>query len=256
MVRLERALFAVEDGIARITLNNPAQRNCFDHALLADFGRMLDAIEADPSIRVVVITGAGDRAFSAGGNLADLPPDEEAGRAWLHAVVEPMRRLERLAPPLVAAVNGAAYGGGFGLVLLADYAIAAEHATFCLPEARFGQMPVIALIRAAEKIGRANAAALLLLGDPIDAAEAWRVGLVNRVVPAAELPAATETVARTLASRAPLALRTAKRALARTADDGDWDTVVDRLAPLYGTRDFREGLAAYREKRTPTFAGC
>lgn len=249
--------------VALLTLDRPARLNALDAALIDALRGALDAIEADAATRAVILTGAGDRAFSAGADIHHFGPVIEEGSVALRDFVRRGQaltsRIESFPKPLITAVNGLAYGGGCEIVEAAPLAIAAAHARFAKPEIRLGFPPPFGgTQRLARLIGRKRALAMLLSAEPIDAAEAQAIGLVNRVVPAAELLDAAFAMAAGITRHSPLAvtatLAATTRGLNLPIDEGlaVEASAFERMLP---TADIREGIAAFREKRAPRFRG-
>ena len=251
---------AVADGVATLTLDRPGRLNAIGSDTVALLHDALDAIEADPEVRVVVVTGEG-RAFSAGADITELDGLQTAYdfARFVRSLTDSFGRLARLPQPSIAAVDGLALGGGFELALACDLRIAGDGARLGVPEVRLGLLPgATGTQRLARLVPAAVAKHLLMTGEPLGAADALRWGVVNRVVPAGEaLPTAVD-LARSLASGPPKALAAAKRLV----DEGielPFDTAVglerDAVAMLFTTDDRREGVAAFLEKRPPTFTG-
>lgn len=255
----ETLLVAEDNGVVEITLNRPDQLNAINAKAREELAHLFEGVRDDPARRVLLITGAG-RAFSAGADLKDgsvtEPAIESVESRWrgdYRAV------LARLGKPSIAAVNGMALGGGFELALACDFRLASPEASFAVPEINLGSIPAGgATQRLARLAGLGRAMELVLLGERIDAAEAYRIGVVNRVVPADRLlPIAREWAAK-LAAKAPLALKYAKEAVARSTDIPIEDGI--RLEAYLGgvlrtSEDRREGIAAVLEKRKPVFRG-
>ena len=250
-------------AVAILTLNRPAKLNALSNELLAAIMEMLDNIELDSAVRVVVITGAG-RAFSAGADIADFQRHLEAGPA--EAVVHFMRpghqmtrRVESFSKPIIAAVNGLAFGGGCELLESTHIALAADTATFSKAEINIGIMPTFGgTQRLPRNVGRKAALELILTGRIFDATEAARLGLVNRVVPAANLLDETLALANLLASKPPLTLAAMLGAIHRGMDAAIDDGLAIEeaaFARIVPTQDAREGVAAFLEKRAPKFLG-
>ncbi len=248
-------------GILEITLNRPEAANAINTAMGDELCRLFDSLNAAPErARAVILTGAGSRAFCAGGDLRERLGMTDAAWQAQHLVFERMVRAIRLAPmPLIAAVNGAAYGGGCELALLADFAYAADHARFALTEVTLGIMPGAGgtqnLPRA---VGTRRANEILLTGRPFSAAEAAAWGLVNRVFSPAALLAEARATAAVIAANSPLATRQIKQAV-KVGIAMDLPAALmleieayNRLVP---TEDRREGVAAFNEKRPPRFTG-
>lgn len=248
-------------GVLEVTLNRPEVANAINTAMGKELCRLFDALNAEPSrARAVILTGAGSRAFSAGADLKErLGMSDEVWRAQ-HIVFERMVRAIMLAPmPLIAAVNGAAYGGGMELVLLADFAYATGHARFALPEVTLGIMPGAGgtqnLPRA---VGIRRAKEVLLSGKPFGAAEAATWGLINRILPSDALIPEARAAAAVIAANGPLAVRQIKQAV-NIGMAMDLRSAlmleIEAYNRLVGTADRREGIAAFNEKRAPRFTG-
>lgn len=255
-----RVLYESKDGIARLTINRPEKLNALDRLTMQEIDRAVAAAGDDASAGVLIVTGMGEKAFVAGadiGELASQTPVE--GAAFARRGQEVLNRLERLGKPSIAAINGYALGGGLELAMACTLRVAADTARLGQPEVTLGIIPGYGgTQRLSRLVGAGRALEILLSGEPIDAREAHRIGLVNRVVPAAELTAAAEALARTLLSRAPVALRYALQAV----HEGLQMTLAEGLsmeAALFGltcaTEDMREGTRAFVEKRKPLFSG-
>jgi enoyl-CoA hydratase len=253
----------VRDRTALLTLDRPDKLNALSNALLAAIGDVLDRLELDAGVRVVVITGAG-RAFSAGADIAGFQGHMQDGPAAAIAhFMRPghrlTRRVESFSKPIIAAVNGLAFGGGCELVEAAHLAIAAESATFSKAEIDIGIIPTFGgTQRLPRNVGRKAAIELILTGRIFDATEAARLGLVNRVVPDAALLEAALGRASELASKPPLTIAAALAAIHRGMDASIDDGLAIEeaaFARIVATHDAQEGVAAFIEKRRPIFAG-
>ncbi len=250
----------VEGGIATLTLDRPEALNALTIPVKVALLDALATVAADPTVRAVILTGAG-RAFCAGQDLAeraasDASPLDVELRDRYEPIVRAMVALDR---PIIAAINGVAAGAGASLALACDLRIAATSARFVLAFGRIGLVPDSGATWFLPRVvGSARAAEMALLNTPIDAAEALRVGLVSRVVPDADLLEAAREMATTLAAGPPRAIAATKRLLA-TAWTTDLESAfaAERAAQgeLGATRDHGEGLAAFREKRPPRFTG-
>jgi crotonobetainyl-CoA hydratase len=241
-----------------ITINRPGARNALDLDVATRLADAFDAAEADPEVRCVVLTGAGDQAFSAGADLKALARGERAivpGRehyGFAGFVRHPT------STPVIAAVNGAALGGGTELALAADLVVAAEHATFGVPEVKRGLLAAAGgVFRLPEQLPRKVAMRLVLTGEPMSADEALRWGLVNEVVPAADVVPTAMRLAEVIASNAPLAVQASKR-LALGLVDSDrpgetaaWDRSGEEMGRLFASADAVEGMKAFAQKRPP-----
>ena len=252
-----------EGKVALLTLNRPGKLNALSNELLDAITGALDRIELDPDVRAVVITGAG-RAFSAGADIAAFQRHMQAGPA--EAVAHFMRpghrmtrRVESFSKPVIAAVNGLAFGGGCELVESAHIALAADTAVFSKAELNIGIIPTFGgTQRLPRNVGRKAAIELILTGRTFEAAEATRLGLVNRIVSSADLLGAAMTLAAELATKPPLTLAAALMAIHRGMDAAIDDGLAIEeaaFARIVPTHDAREGVAAFVEKRLPSYLG-
>ena len=249
------------DGpVLTVTINRPKALNALNPATLAELQRCTDEVRHDRSVRCMVITGAGDRAFVAG---ADIPAMQQMspveGRRFAHVGQNVMRQLELLPIPVIAAVNGFALGGGLELALACDLILAADTASFGQPEINLGIIPGFGgTQRLARRIGLEAARLLIYTGDRIDAPEALRLGLVAKVLPAAALLGGARQLAGQLAAKAPVALQQAKAAINTGCDIGLDDACrfeAEAFAVTFATADRAEGMRAFVEKRAAVFKG-
>jgi E-phenylitaconyl-CoA hydratase len=246
--------------VATITINRPERMNAMDGATYEALSQAWERVRDDREIRVVVITGAGDRAFSAGADLKSFIPEPgDLSGFWQTQRGQLLNRGLEVWEPVVAAVNGYCLGGGMTLLLATDLRIAAEHATFGLSEVKRGLLPANGgTQRVLEQLPHPIAMELLLLGERIDAATAARWGLINRVVPADELMAAAQDVAARIARLPPLAVQACKELAVRARDmdrPGGLRLEQTMLRMLQFTADAQEGTAAFAEKREPRYEG-
>jgi enoyl-CoA hydratase len=263
-------LYEKHDGIATFTLNRPAARNALSPELVC---RLADAVQdfaADDRLRVAILTGAGDKAFCAGGDLGSMLPLLTGGRPpvddWDRRVLDDPLVMAAsslrgfpLYKPVIAAINGFCLAGGAELILGTDIRVAAAHATFGFPEAKRAVIPFAgSMIRLPRQIGFCKAMELLVTGEPIDAAEALRVGLVNYVVPAADVMPKAEALARIVAGNGPLAVRRIKETVLRgsgmTLDEG-YAIEDESWRIVLASDDAKEGPRAFVEKRPPRYTG-
>jgi enoyl-CoA hydratase/carnithine racemase len=247
--------YEVENGVAWLTIDRPEARNALSAAVRKGLWDGVRRFTADDDAAVLVLTGAGDKAFCAGGDLAEMasaalevPPPDFLPQFGRNIAVD---------KPTIAAVNGIAYGGGFLLAQNCDLVVAADTARFAISEVKVGRgapwaapLPLLVPPRIAMQ--------LLLTGDPIDAARAHEVGLVNQVVPLAALRGAAQALAERIAANAPLSVRAAKKTVRLVAElplDTAFDQAEELWAPVYRSADAQEGPAAFRDKRTPVWQG-
>jgi enoyl-CoA hydratase/carnithine racemase len=247
------------DGpIATITIDRPDKLNALTPAMLEALEAALGAIEADEAIRVVVLTGAGDRAFCAGADVdawSALAPIE-MWRSWVRLGHRVMDRLEGLRQPTIAALNGIAYGGGLELALACDLRIAADTVKVAAPEVGIGTIPGWGMTtRLAAVAGPARAKQMILTGEPIDAQRAESWGVLSEVVPAAELQDAVRGAAERIAAKAPVSVQVAKQLIdgLRPRASGSLEALGSGLTAF--TDDAEEGRASFRERRPARFTG-
>jgi enoyl-CoA hydratase len=245
------------NGVATVTIDRPEKHNALTARFWSEFRAVLQQLEIRSATRAVVLTGAGDRAFSTGGDIAGFADltDNAARLAFLADCQETFSALEETPLPVVAAVNGWALGGGCELALACDIVLAGENARFGMPEAGVGLVPGFGMLRAPQVIGRHWTKYLVMTGDTIDAEEARRLGMVQRIFPAARLAEEARAVAARIAGNAPLAVRYAKELANRRIERREAARGIDAVTVLYGTRDAAEGIRAFVEKRRPGFEG-
>jgi E-phenylitaconyl-CoA hydratase len=252
---------AVEDGVATLTLNRPEAMNSIDPETRAELRAAWRQIAADDTIRAVILTGAGEKAFCTGSDLKKTMPPKESfaeltfGRSQSDHILAGMD----IAQPLICAINGHAIGGGLELALACDIRIASANATFGLSEVRIGSIPGGGgTQRLPRAIGASSAMLLLLTGDRVDADEALRLGLVSRVTAPADLLETARAIARRIAANAPLAVRAVKR-LVREGMDMPLEGAIELERYAFGllrdTEDRIEGRRAFQENRAPQYHG-
>jgi enoyl-CoA hydratase len=249
-----------ETGIATIALDRPDKRNALSDELLDELLAAFAAARADGSVRCVVLTSTHDTVFSSGGDLAAWTADTPL--AHRHEATERLVRLftliGELGKPTICAANGHVLAGALGLALACDLVIAKDTAQFGTPEIAVGLFPFMIMALLYRNVGRKKATELLLLGERIDAHEALRIGLVNKVVPAEEFGAAVDDWAAKLASRSPLIMRMGKDAMYRQQDLALADALEllhHNLTLAFSTEDMHEGVRAFFEKREPRWTG-
>jgi enoyl-CoA hydratase len=254
---LEFEVFRIErrDAVAVLWMNRPEKKNAMSPTFFRELPLVLAHLHREGDVRAVVLTGAGD-AFSAGGDIAsfyeltDLP----AYRRQLRLVSDAFHSIERAQLPVVAAVNGVAFGGGTEIVLFCDIVLASDRATFAFREARVGLQPGFGLIRGPEVIGRHWTRWLALTADIIDAPQALQIGLVQQVVPHEQLLDEALAVAGRIADNPALAVQVGKQIVNRGTAQGLAET-IEATALLFTTRDHTEGVSAFLERRPPRFEG-
>jgi enoyl-CoA hydratase len=256
----ENLLLERDDTVAVVTVTRPKVLNALNTATLDELAHAIVELTADDSIRAVVITGAGDKSFIAGADIKELAGQTPAGGCeYARRGQRVLNLVERMGKPVIAAINGFALGGGCELAMACTIRIAADSARLGQPEINLGIIPGYAgTQRLARIVGKGRALELLLTGDQVTAPEALRLGLVNRVVPAADLMAEAKKLAAALAVKAPIAVRYILEAV-HDGLDMPLAQAQNFEATLFGlaasTADMREGTAAFLEKRKPAFKG-
>jgi enoyl-CoA hydratase len=256
----ENVVVAREEGLAILTVNRPKSLNALNRATIGELTRALDELAADATVGAVILTGAGEKAFVAGADIAEManlssPEALEFSRAG-HRLTD---RLEALPIPTLAAVNGFALGGGCELAMACDLIVASEKARFGQPEVSLGVIPGFGGTgRLTRAVGIQRARELIFTGDVIDAQSALALGLVVAVVPAEQLLDRCRDIARRIGQKGPLAIAQAKRILRVGADlplDAANALEIQAFAALFGSSDQKEGMRAFLEKRPPRFEG-
>ena len=249
-----------DGGVVTVTLNRPDKLNALNAELLGELSRVATDLSRDASVRCIIVTGAGDKAFAAGADIAAMSemsaPEARSFAALGHGIGQ---TLESAPFAVLAAVNGFALGGGCELALACDFIYASDKARLGQPEVNLGVIPGFGgTQRLARRVGEARARELCMTGDMVAADEALRIGLVNAVVPHADLLPRVRDVAKKIASKGPLAIAAAKRVILRGADvplPTANELEGAAFAALFGSHDQREGMKAFLEKRPAKFEG-
>lgn len=256
----ETILFEVDGPIAVLTVNRPDKRNAVTNAVVEEIDQALDRVEADPDLRVLILTGAGEKAFVAGADIGELDRrDTILGRTETRRRQEVYTRIEQLDIPSIAAINGWALGTGLELTLVCTLRVASSKARMGQPEVKLGIIPGAGgTYRLPRLVGMGRAMEMILTGEPVTAEEALSMGLVNRVVPPENLMEEVRALAEMIVARPKLAVQYAKEAVLRCVEG----SLIEGLAHesylhalSCGTRDKKEGVAAFLEKREPKFTG-
>jgi len=256
----ETLLFEIRNGIAFVTINRPDKLNALNDQVMLELSHAVDRIATDSEIKGAILTGAGPKSFVAGADIGDLSrqgPFDGKARAQRGQAV--LRRLETCGKPVIAAINGFALGGGCELAMACHIRIAGENAKFGQPEVKLGIAPGYGGTQRLPRIvGKGIALQLILTAEMIDAQEAYRIGLVNKVVPAGDLLAESETMMRGILAMGPLAVRLAIEAIDQGMEmslDEGLLLEANHFGLLAATQDMREGTTAFLEKRAAKFQG-
>ena len=259
-LKLENVLYETKGAIAYVTINRPQVLNALNRATWADLRTAFEAARDDLAVRGVILTGSGDKAFVAGADISDLAElsaiEAEQSSRFGQRVLD---LIENLGKPVVAAINGFALGGGCETAMACTIRIAVEHAHFGQPEVKLGLLPGGGgTQRLPRLVGKGRALQLILTGGMINAAEAYRIGLVNEIVPAEGLIARAQAILNEIAGNGPIAVRLALEATNKGMDTSQSDGLVleaSYFGLLAGTEDKKEGTSAFLEKRAPQFCG-
>lgn len=256
--KFQNLLVDVQDGIATVIINRPNALNALSVAVIEELQHFTELVNSDPKVDGVIITGSGEKAFVAGADISELRSlDRESGEFYSVKGNRTMRSIELLRKPVIAAVNGFALGGGCELAMACHFRIASEKAKFGQPEVNLGLIPGFgATQRLSRLVGMGRALQLLLTAEIISADEAYRIGLVNKVVPHDELLNTCRDLLKTIISKAPIAVQNVLKAV-YSGQEVVLDVALNREAHWFGvtcnTDDMKEGTAAFLEKRKPNW---
>ena len=257
-----KILQSVADGVGVITFNNPEKRNAMSLDMWEGLGHALVELRDDADVRVVIMFGAGDKAFVSGADISQCEKtrhNAQASDEYSKRSAAQRALLADYSKPIIACIRGFCLGGGMQVAMLADIRIASEHSQFGIPAAKLGiAYGYDGLKNLVSLVGPSWARLLMYTGMRIDSAEALRIGLIDRVVPDAELWSATTEIARTISGNAPLAIQAAKTTIAQVLKDPDkrdMDAIKQAGIACMDSEDFREGRRAFMEKRKPQFKG-
>ena len=257
-----KMLAEVDDGVGLITFNQPEKRNAISMEMWDGLAQILDRFAVDHAVRVVVLTGAGHQAFVSGADISQFDKNRanaDAQRDYDRVTRAGREKLAGFPKPIIARIRGFCLGGGLGIAMEADLRIAGDDSAFGIPAARLGIAYEFDMTRKlVNLVGPAHARMMLYTGSRIGAAEAARIGLVNRVVPNEDLSDVVVDLARTIADNAPLSVAAAKLVVSQTVKDPeqrDMKAVGRAVAVCFDSADYREGRTAFMEKRAPRFQG-
>lgn len=249
----------INNGLAVVTINNPPV-NALTETVMLELDAIIDELACDSSVQIIIVTGAGEKVFVAGADIKQFPYlNRAAGKELVRRGQQILAKLSSLKQPVIAAVHGFTFGGGCELALACDIRIASENLQIGLPEVSLGIIPGYGgTQRLPRLVGSGRAMALICSGDPIKAEEAFRIGLIDKVVPTGEHLNEANTLARKIMSRGPLAVQAAKKAIHNGLEMNLNDGIsleADLFAGLCDSEDQKEGVAAFLSKRKPDFKG-
>lgn len=259
-MNFENLLIAIENGIGQVTINRPSKLNALNKATIQELHDALESLEGNEQVRVIIVTGAGEKAFVAGADISEFASFSIQEGAQLAAQGQELLFdfVENLRKPVIAAVNGFALGGGLELAMSCHFRIASDNAKMGLPEVSLGVIPGYGgTQRLPQLIGKGRAMEMIMTAGMISAEEAFRAGLVNHVVPQVELLEFTKGIATKIIRNSPFAIGRAIKAINANYKDGinGYETEIRNFGKCFGTEDFKEGTTAFLEKRKAEFTG-
>ena len=252
-MQFDSVTYELKGRTALLTLDEPSKLNALSPGIRSGLITALGKADADPEVRVIIITGAGDKSFCAGADISGFEFTTSYTKEFIDKVLDVLSLPENISKPCIAAVNGFAFGGGFELSIACDFIIASEQAKFGVPEIQLGLLPGFAIVRLDKLVGRQMAKYMSMLGEPIAAQEAKELGLVLKVVPHDQLLEQAFVLADKLASKPRMAIRYAKSIYNRELGGEELTYAKDVMPFLFMDDDAIEGVTAFREKRKPTF---
>jgi enoyl-CoA hydratase/carnithine racemase len=257
-----KILASIADGVGRVVFNQPEKRNAMSVNMWEGMGQALDIFGADASVRCVVLQGAGDKAFVSGADISQFDKvrsNADAQQEYDKITSAGRLKLMNYEKPVIAQIRGFCMGGGLGIAMSTDIRIASDDSQFGIPAAKLSIAYGFDMVRAlVDLVGPAHAHMILMSGERFDAAEAERIGLVNKVVPVDQLEATVAKLTATLAGNAPLSLKTNKatvKAVCADRSDRDMAKIKTAMAACFDSNDYKEGRRAFMEKRKPAFTG-
>jgi enoyl-CoA hydratase len=259
-MNFENVLVAIENGIGQITINRPSKLNALNVATIQELHNAFESLENNEEVKVIILTGEGEKAFVAGADISEFASFTVQEGAQLAAQGQELLFdfVENLKKPVIAAVNGFALGGGLELAMSCHFRIASDNAKMGLPEVSLGVIPGYGgTQRLPQLVGKGRAMEMIMTAGMVSAEEAHRFGLVNHVVPQAELLDFTKGIAAKIMRNSPFAIGRAIKAINANFKDGinGYETEIRNFGKCFGTEDFKEGTTAFLEKRTASFSG-
>ena len=259
-MNFENILVAIENGIGQITINRPSKLNALNVATIQELHNAFESLENNDDVKVIILTGEGEKAFVAGADISEFASFTVQEGAQLAAQGQELLFdfVENLKKPVIGAVNGFALGGGLELAMSCHFRIASDNAKMGLPEVSLGVIPGYGgTQRLPQLVGKGRAMEMIMTAGMLSAEEAYRFGLVNHVVPQAELIDFTQNIAAKIMRNSPMAIGSAIKAVNANFKDGvnGYETEIRNFGKCFGTEDFKEGTTAFLEKRKASFSG-